>query len=128
MRNEMEQMGYTFADLLFYKDTGDISPQVYDVVLYHVLNKADPNLAQGLYQAVLNQDEATKGQYHEQYWQYTKEELQKHVDGTLRDLDRWSEKAASYDIYTHPRVPMILQHNQFVKETFLRVQNYLANM
>ncbi|KAL7473307.1 hypothetical protein ACHAXS_013771 [Conticribra weissflogii] len=128
MRTEMDVLGYTFADLLFYKETGDISPAVFDVVLYYVLNQYDPGAANSFYDAVMSGDEATKAQYHDQYWQYTKEELQKHVDGTLKDLDKWSEKAQSYDIYTHPRVPLILQHNQFVRETFLNVKANLDNM
>ena len=124
----MEALGYTFTNLLFYKDSGDISPEVFDVVLYHVLLKSDENAANEFYTAVVNGDEGTKSYYHDQYWQYTKEELQKHVDGTLRDLDRWSQKANSYDINTHPRVPLILQHNAFVNETFMRVKANLDMM
>ena len=124
----MEALGYTFANLLFYRDNGGISPEVYDVVLYYVLLKNDQGAANEFYQAVMNGDEQTKGQYHDQYWEYTKEELQKHVDGTLKDLDRWSAKANSYDLNTHPRVPLILQHNAFVKETFLRVKQNLDMM
>ncbi|KAL7541012.1 hypothetical protein ACHAXR_010555 [Thalassiosira sp. AJA248-18] len=127
-RKEMEALGYTYANLLFYRETGAISPEVYDVVLYHLLLKSDEGAANGFYQAVISGDEATKGQYHDQYWAYTKEELQKHVDGTLRDLDRWSAKANSYDLNTHPRVPLILQHNGFVKETFQRVKQSLDMM
>ncbi|KAL7547212.1 hypothetical protein ACHAWF_010530 [Thalassiosira exigua] len=127
MLKEMEELGYSFADLLFFKN-GDISPQVYDVVLYHVLKSNDASLAQEYYQAVMNGNEATKNQYQEQYWQYTKEELQKHVDGLLIDLDKWSALAQTYDRNTHPRVPIILQHNGFVKETFLKVKANLDNM
>eukprot|EP00579_Thalassiosira_antarctica_P002347 CAMPEP_0201872782 /NCGR_PEP_ID=MMETSP0902-20130614/5419_1 /ASSEMBLY_ACC=CAM_ASM_000551 /TAXON_ID=420261 /ORGANISM="Thalassiosira antarctica, Strain CCMP982" /LENGTH=423 /DNA_ID=CAMNT_0048399169 /DNA_START=70 /DNA_END=1341 /DNA_ORIENTATION=+ len=128
MRKEMEALGYTYANLLFYRETGEISPEVYDVVLYHCLLKNDEGVANGFYQAVMSGDENTKGEYHGQYWQYTKEELQKHVDGTLRDLERWSTKANSYDLNTHPRVPLILQHNGFVTETFLGVKSSLDMM
>mmetsp|Transcript_18717 Transcript_18717/g.40152 ORF Transcript_18717/g.40152 Transcript_18717/m.40152 type:complete len:424 (-) Transcript_18717:130-1401(-) len=128
MRKEMEALGYTFGNLLFYRETGGISPEVFDVVLYYCLLRNDEGLANGFYQAVMSGDESAKSQYQDQYWQYTKEELQKHVDGTLRDLDRWSEKANSYDLNTHPRVPLILQHNAFVKETFLNVKANLDVM
>jgi len=127
-RTEMEEMGYTFANLLFYRDSGEISPEVYDVVLYQILKENDPSQAQEFYQSVVNFDEQTKNSYVENYWSYIKEEMQKHVDGTLRDLDKWSSKASSYDINTHPRVPLILQHNSFVKETFTRVKNSLDYM
>lgn len=125
MRDEMEALGYTYANLLFYRDSGAISPEVYDVVLYHVLLKNDPGTAQEFYQAVMSGQQSP---YHEQYWPYIKEELQKHVDGTLRDLDKWSQKANSYDLNTHPRVPLILQHNAFVKQTFLNVKANLDYM
>lgn len=126
---EMEELGYSFSDLLFYKDTGDISPQVYDLVLYHTLKINEMSAeANGLRQAVASGDETTKSQFHDQYWQYTKDELQKHVDGLLGDLDQWSAKACSYDLSKHPRVPLILQHNNFVREIFLRVKENLCRM
>ena len=35
MQKEMDDLGLNFVDLLFYKDTGDISPEVYDLALRH---------------------------------------------------------------------------------------------
>ncbi|CAJ1963813.1 unnamed protein product [Cylindrotheca closterium] len=128
MQDEMKELGYDFSNLLFYKDTGEISMETYDVVLYSILLKNDPSLAQEFYQAVTTGDEATKNQFHEQYFSYTKEELQKHVDDTLRKLEGWSSKAQSYDPTTHPRVPVILGHNAFVKQTFMKVKQNLDNM
>lgn len=127
MLEEIEELGYGFSNLLFYKN-GEISPEVYDVVLYHVLKKSDPGLAQGFYQAVMSGDESTKGQYQEQYWPYTKEELQNHVNGLIGDIDVWSRTARSYDLNTHPRAPLILQHNAFVRDTFVQVKLYIDNM
>lgn len=128
LMDEMQQLGYDFSNLLFFKETGEISAEVYDVVLYSILLKNDPGSAQGFFQAVTSGDEATKSQFHEQYFQYTIEELRKHVDSTLADLDRLSNIARSYDVRTHPRVPVILQHNAFVKETFLKVKQSLDTM
>jgi len=128
MKTEMEALGYTYGNLLFYRESGSISPEVYDVVLYHLLLESNEGEATTYYQAVMNGDESTKAQYQEQYWPYTKEEMQKHVDGTLRDLERWSAKANSYDLNTHPRVPLILHHNEFVKETFMNVKSNLDMM
>ena len=128
MKSEMEALGYTYADLLFYRNTGDISPGAFDVVLYHVLLKEDENAANGFYSAVMQGDENTKSQYHSEYWNLTKQSMQKHVDDMLRDLDNWSAKAQSYDVNTHPRVPLIMQHNGFVRETFQRVKQNLDYM
>ena len=127
LRDEMEELGYDFSNLLFYKDTGDISMEVYDVFLYSVLAQ-DPSLKQAFYEACMRGDENTKNQYHEQYWSYTLEALKNHVESTLRELDQLSSLAQSKDPATHPRVPVILQHNQYVKETFLKVKQHLNNM
>ena len=126
-RSTTSRTGYSFSNLLFYKN-GEISPEVFDVVLYHIIKQTDPNTANEFYTAVMNGDEATKAQCHEQWWIYTKEKLQNHVNKLLNDLDKWSAKASSYDLNTHPRVPLILQHNAFVKETFLQVKANLDSM
>jgi hypothetical protein len=127
LREEMQQLGYDFSQLLFFKETGDISMEVYDLFLYAVLAQ-DPDTQQGFYQAVINGDENTKAQYHEQYFPYTLEALKSHVDDTLKELEELSSKARTYDPITHPRVPVILAHNQFVKDTFLKVKANLDNM
>lgn len=129
LKTEMEQLGYDFSDLLFYKDTGDISGPVYDTFLYSELGKmGDVDSQQTFYQAVVSGDEATKQQYASHFFPYTLAALKKHVDDTLTELDQLSSKAATYDPATHPRVPVILSHNAFVKETFLRVKQNLDNM
>ena len=104
-----------------------MSSEVYDVVLYGILAQ-DENLKQGFYQACMNGDQDTKQQYLEQYYPNIIDALRTHVDGTLIELDQLSQKANSYDPSTHPRVPVILQHNAFVKETFMRVKANLDNM
>ena len=54
--------------------------------------------------------------------------LQKHVDGTLRILDNPSDRAQGYDVRTHPRVPIILKHEYFVKDSFLDLKENLNVM
>lgn len=126
-QQEMKDLGLDFSNLLFYKDTGDVSGEVWDLVLYSVLSQ-DSNLQQGFYQAYMAGDEDTKNSYHQEYFPYTLDALKKHVDDTLRELDELSFKASSKDITTHPRVPVILQHNDFVKSTFLKVKTNLDSM
>ena len=127
LQTEMEELGYTFGNLLFYKETGEISPEVWDVMLYSVLAQ-DPNLKQGFYQAVRNGDEQTKQQYMQQYFPMAKQALTDHVNRFLGELDQLARTAQSYDPVTHPRVPVILAHNEFVKQTFLKVQAQLNSM
>ena len=73
--------------MLFYKDTGEISPQVYDVQLYSILKKSDPGQGQQFYKAVMNRDEKIKNQFRKKYWELTKEALQIHVNDFLKDLE-----------------------------------------
>lgn len=127
LMDEMQELGYDFSDLLFFKETGEISAQVYDVVLYSILSQ-DPIQKQAFYDSVVNGDFDTKNQYLEQYYPSIIESLRSHVDGTLLELDQLSAAARSKDSASHPRVPVILQHNAFVKETFLKVKSNLDNM
>ena len=68
--------------------------------------------------ACQNNDEATKQQYHEQYFAYTLDALKKHVYSILTDAENLTMQAQSYDLQTHPRVPVIVAHNQLVGQTF----------
>jgi len=125
--DDMEDMKLGFKDLLFYKN-GEIAPAVWDLTLYSIL-KTDPNFELGpFFDACMSGDEDTKNAYHSQYFSYTHAYLKNHVDGLCNDLDRLSNMAASYDPSTHPRAPLILQHNQFVKQTFEQVKYQLDQM
>ena len=127
LKEEMQKLRYEFKDLLF-STGGEISPAVYDVVLYSILGQNDPNVQQQFYQAVLSGNEEAKNSFHQQYFSYTLDALKQHVDTTLRSLEELSRKAQSLDVRTHPRAPIILRHNEFVYNTFLAVQNNLNNM
>lgn len=120
-QKEMQELGYDFSNLLFYKDTGDIAMEVYDVVLYSILAQ-DPGAQRGFYDACVQGNDDLKNSYHQEYFPYTVDELRRHVDSTLKDLDDLSAKARTKDPNKYPRLPVILKHNAFVKDTFLRVK------
>ena len=113
-------MGYDHSKMLFYKETGDVSEEVWDVLLYQIL-EADPAVQQQLYNAHMNGDYATKQAIHDQYFQQTCIALQNHVDGFLVDLEKLQNKGIGKDVHEHPRLPLIMEHNEFVKEIFLKV-------
>merc|ERR1719223_2636959 len=81
---------------------------------------------QAFYEAHMNGDENTKAMIHEQYRFECISEIKKHVDTFLESLDALEAKSYGKDINEHPRLPLTLRHNQFIKETFLKVQNNLA--
>lgn len=123
---QLKEMGYDFSTMLFYKDTGQVSEQVWDILLYQHLHQNDLNQhKQQLYQAHIHSDYETKQVLHTQYYPQTLQALQHHVTDFLTQLDDLSVKASNMDITTHPRLPLIQKHNDFVKQTFLAVQSQL---
>ena len=70
-----------------------------------------------------------KQDYHGRYFSQTLAKLQKHVDFLVTELDElsesniWKKKNES-----HPRLPLLMQHNEFVRNTFYLVQENLDSM
>lgn len=125
--DELLNLGYDFSRMLFYKDTGEISEEVWDIMLYQTLasNRADQ---QAFYEAHMRGDSDTKNAIHQHYFSETSAALKKHVDTFLMQLDELSAKADGKDLKEHPRLPLILRHNEFVRRTFLTVKARLDAM
>ena len=119
---ELRDIGLSFSRMLFYKDTGEVSEEVYDVLLYQILAEKSWQEKSEFYNACVNGDGATKAAYHESYYGETMSRLKAHVDKFLEELDKLSEKASKKDLDKNPRLPLIYAHNEFVKQTFLRVK------
>lgn len=118
---ELRDLGLDFSRMLFFKDTGDASEEVWDVLLYQILEN-DRDSQKAFYDAHMMGDVDTKSAFHQQYFAETSAALKNHVDTFLEKLDELSEKALTKDINEHPRIPLILKHNDFVRETFLTVK------
>jgi hypothetical protein len=127
MQNEMTDLGLTASNMLFYSN-GEIAPEVYDCVLYSILGGSDPSLQQQFYDAYTSGDEETKQSFHNQYWEYTLQTIREHVDLTLQELYALSVRASEKDVVTHPRLPVILKHNEFVTNAFYSVRDQLNQM
>lgn len=125
---QIKDLGYDFKDLLIQTQTGEIAPRVWDIFLYEMLQNNDPNSADAFYVACKTNDEATKQQYHDHYFQYTLDALKNHVYSILGDVDQLSMQAQSYDLATHPRVPVIVAHNNLVRDTFTMTATLLEQM
>ena len=87
---------------------------------------------EAFYQAHMNGDEATKQYYHEQYFPQTLAVLRKHVDYLVNELEDLSEsswrKTFRKDRDNHPRLPLLLKHNNHIREIFELVQQNLDDM
>ena len=131
LQHEMADLQMDYSQLLFFKDTGEISAQVWDLMLYSILlqtMETDPDPVNTFYNAYYAQDEETKQALHAQYYSYTWQALLTHVQGTLEELDYLAQLAKTKDIAKHPRLSLIQQHNNYVQETFLKVQEGLEAM
>lgn len=108
--------------MLFYP-SGDISPEIFDVLLYLILGEKSGRQEQKVfYDACLNGDEETKMAYLNQYFYEIYGRIKKHVDKFLGDLQELEGKAIRVDKDIHPRIGMIREHNEFVRAIFLRVK------
>lgn len=131
--SELINMGYDPSRMLFYKETGDISPEVWDVLLYEELGKVSFEEQQAFYQAHMMGDEGTKQSYHNQYFPQTYAALKKHVDYLVNELDELgmgldTQVGQGKDADRHPRLALLTRHNEFVSETLELVQQNLDNM
>ena len=115
-------MGYDHSKMLFYKDTGEVSEEVWDVLLFELLGEANPSDQQALYNAHMSGNAETKQGIHQHYFPQTLYALQHHVDSFLRDLDKLDERMRGSNDVIHPRLPLLRRHNEFVRETFLTVK------
>ena len=124
-------VGLDHTKMLFYHETGDISQEVLDVVLYaKVLSDKKYTQDAGdvkrqFYEAHMAGDEETKAQIHGMYRYEVMNEILNHCDTFLELLGRLEEKGYSKSFDEHPRLPVILQHNELVKQTFLKVKSNL---
>jgi hypothetical protein len=125
--DQLRDIGYSFDRMLFYHETGEVSEEVWDVLLYQEL-ASQRDVQQAFYNAHMQGDADTKRSIHEQYFLQTASALKNHVDTFLEQLDALQAKSNGMDYNEHPRLPLILKHNEFVKETFLLVKSNIDPM
>eukprot|EP00581_Thalassiosira_minuscula_P005502 CAMPEP_0183747480 /NCGR_PEP_ID=MMETSP0737-20130205/67282_1 /TAXON_ID=385413 /ORGANISM="Thalassiosira miniscula, Strain CCMP1093" /LENGTH=464 /DNA_ID=CAMNT_0025983193 /DNA_START=218 /DNA_END=1609 /DNA_ORIENTATION=- len=128
LEEQIQDLGYDFNELLFQTETGEIAPKVWDIFLYKLLQDNDPSAAETFYIACKINDEDTKSQYHNHYFAYTLDSLKSHVYTILSDVERLTMKAQTYDRGAHPRVPVIVAHNNLVRATFTMTAALLEQM
>jgi len=119
---ELEDMGYSHNRMLFYKENGDVSEEVWDVLLYRLLGDVDVSQQRQFYTAHMNGDSQTKQAMHQQYWGQTSQKMLDHIDDFLAQLTVLAQKSSGKTSNEHPRLPLITKHNEIVKDTFLKVK------
>jgi hypothetical protein len=116
-------MGYP-QDMVFYQD-GGIGVSVWDVLLYDAV--LSPQDQQAFYQAFLAGDEPTRQHCHEQNFAQTLRVLRKHVNFLMNELEELemgieTQAKRGTHFFRYPRLPLLLKHNEFVKNIMEKVQ------
>ena len=91
-------------------------------VLGQILGEKNRQEQKVFYEACLNGDDGTKAVYLNQYYYEIYGRIKKHVDKFLNELSELEGKAVRVDENSHPRIGMIQEHNNFVKDIFLAVK------
>ena len=99
------------------------------MLLYEELGKVSPEQQQSFYRAHMTGDEETNASYRGQYFAQTLSALNAHVDYVLNELEELGvRQMTKQDTESHPRLPLIMNHNQFVKNTSELVKQNLDNV
>ena len=125
---ELINLGYDHSKMLFYKDTGDVSQEVWDVLLYQLLGECNTSDQKTFYQAHMNGDSNTKANFHQMYRREVCDGLLQHVHTMLDELAGCATRISQGMGPTNPNLQMIQQHNDFVRETFLKVRSNLESI
>jgi hypothetical protein len=103
---------------------------VWDVLLYRHLDETGNTMdKQNLMNAHRSMDYDTKNALHQTYYAYTSNALMEHIDTFLETLDKLikkSETIGNNEIYVrneHPRLPLIMRHNNYIKHAFYQVKS-----
>jgi len=124
---ELVNLGYDFSRMVFYVEDGAIAEEVWDVILYSLLENR-PEERQRFYHAHMTQDRQTKVMMQSQYLSETINALLLHVDKTLSELAELEYKMQAEGPNGHENLAMIWYHNAFVKDTFGKVKARLDRM
>jgi SET domain len=124
---ELVNLGYDFSRMVFYVEDGAIAEEVWDVILYSLL-ESRPEERSKFYNAHMTQDRQTKVMMQSQYLYETISALLRHVERTLAELAELADKMQAEGPNGHDHLAMIWYHNEFVKETFVKVKTRLDRM
>lgn len=95
-------------------------------MLYTMLGEQDPNAQQQFAQAHRSGDANTKQEFHQYYLTQTATALVNHIDEMLGEIQYCDQKLSSGQVFEN--MQMIANHNEVVRQTFLKVRANLEQM
>ena len=123
---ELVQLGATDRSAMIYRDDGAISNAVWDSTL-HVTLSQKPDEQKAFYEARINDDAETFQALHRKYRLEIALSLKNHAEAVLNTeyLVPSDQELSKIDVKKHPRLPMILKHNRFMRKVFGNVKDRL---
>jgi hypothetical protein len=133
INQDMLDLGYSHERMLFYNN-GQVSDECWDIFLYSCLSSMNAvNDIHTLMEAHRTNDYDTKLALHTHYYPVTCTALLDHVNSFITDIDKLITKAETIGVSNgkesiyirneHPRLPLIHEHNIFIRDTFLNVRD-----
>ena len=123
---ELVKLGATDRSAMIYRDDGAISNAVWDSTLYVTLSQK-PEEQAAFYEARINDDAEAFQALHRKYRLEIALSLKNHAEAVLQTeyLVPTDQELSKIDVKQHPRLPMILKHNRFMRKVFGNVKDRL---
>ena len=123
---ELVKLGATDRSAMIYRDDGAISNAVWDSTLYVTLSQK-PEEQAAFYEARINDDAEAFQTLHRKYRLEIALSLKNHAEAVLQTeyLVPTDQELSKIDVKEHPRLPMILKHNRFMRKVFGNVKDRL---
>ena len=123
---ELVHLGAADRSAMIYRDDGAISNAVWDSTLYVTLAQK-PDEQKAFYEARINDDAETFQELHRKYRLEIALSLKNHADAVLQTeyLVPTDQELSKINVKEHPRLPMILRHNRFMRKVFSNVKDRL---
>lgn len=128
-----KDIGYDVNKMTLGTKDGSIAEAVFDVTLFSILEQV-PEVQTLFYQAHIEGDKQTVHALRQQFHLETCILLKKHIDSKLveiQNLLQQIDRLYNIDqnaVVQHERLPVILEHNMFLYETFAKAKSRIDTM
>eukprot|EP00957_Ditylum_brightwellii_P157795 12010149-Ditylum_brightwellii.AAC.1 len=102
INEELQNIGYAHHIILFFRDSSDASQEVWDILLYQVVNENFEQNQKDSYEAHMNGEHGMKQSIYEQYLSQKMANCLDHIDLFLYQHVDLSEKTYGKSVDDHP--------------------------
>eukprot|EP00957_Ditylum_brightwellii_P124782 9511341-Ditylum_brightwellii.AAC.1 len=102
INEELQNIGYIHHRMLFFRDSSNVSQEVWDTLLYQVVNENFEQKQKDSYEAYMNGEHGTKQSIHERYLLQTMAKRLGYIYLFLYQSVDLSEKTYGRSVDDHP--------------------------